>query len=95
MKEEWQDILVFFQIWLYWHFKINDQMWECSSESTKKFMNRVEVWHDIYEYVGLPRRTSNFCGNYKRPEKVVRQLAKYGIDAAKAREAYDRIVVGV
>lgn len=95
IKEEWQDVLVYFQIWLYWRFKVDGEMWPISRESAKKFMDRVEIWHDIYEYVGLPRRSSNFCGNYKRPEKVVKQLGKFGIDPVRAREAYDRIVVGV
>ncbi|MFA6105064.1 MAG: hypothetical protein WC725_00485 [Patescibacteria group bacterium] len=95
MNEEWQDILIFLQIWMYYRFKIDGEMWEYSRESAKKFMDRVEIWHDIYQYAGLARNTSNFCGNYKRPEKVVKQLAKYGIGAEMAREAYDRIVIGV
>jgi hypothetical protein len=95
IKEEWQDVLVFFQLWLYWRFRVDGEMWSISSESAKKFMERVEVWHDIYEYVGLPRKTSNFCGNYKRPEKVVRQLGKFGVDPIRAKEAFERIVIGV
>lgn len=95
MNEEWQDVLVFLQIWIYYRFRVNGHMWDCSRESWEKFMKRVAVWHDIYEYAGLKRDISNFCGNYKRPEKVVKQLSKLGVDAVKAREAYDRIVVGV
>lgn len=95
VKEEWQDALVYFQCWLFWRFKLDGEMWKASSESAKKFMSRVEIWHDIYEYAGLARNISNFCGNYKRPEKVVKQLGKFGIDEVKAREAYDRIVLGV
>ena len=75
---------------MYWQFKIDGEMWNCSYESAKKFMDRVEVWHDIYEYVGLQRNISNFCGNYKRPEKVVKQLAKYGIDGS----GQERLMIG-
>jgi hypothetical protein len=95
MNEEWQDVLHFVQLWLYWRFKVDGEMWSCTSQSVAKFMERVKVWHDIYEYVGLPRGSSNFCGNYKKFEKVAKQLAKFGVDGKRAKEAYDRIVVGV
>ena len=95
VNEEWQDALHFVQLWLYWKFKKDGEVWECTKSSVQKFMDRVMVWHDIYEYAGLPRTTSNFCGNYHRPEKVVKQLAKYGIDEKRAMEAYHRIVKGV
>ena len=95
MSEEWQDVLHFIQLWLYWRFKIDGEVWKFTKDSVQKFMNRVKVWHDIYEYVGLKKDISNFCGNYKRPEKVVKQLAKFGIDEERAKEAYQRLVVGV
>ena len=95
VAEEWQDALHFVQLWLYWKFKMDGEVWGCTKDSVQKFKDRVAVWHDIYEYAGLPRTTSNFCGNYHRPEKVVKQLAKYGIDEKRAMEAYHRIVKGV
>ena len=95
IKEEWQDALVYFQCWLYSRFKLDQEMWKISAGSAKKFMDRREVWHDIHEYVGLKREVSNFCGNYQRPEKVVKHLAKFGIGREAALEAYERVVKGV
>lgn len=92
MREEWQDVGVFFQCWLYWRFRIDGEHWKWTNDSWNKFTDRVRVWRDIYEYVGLPRNSSNFCGNYKKKEKVIKQLAKFNIGEPLAEEAFERIV---
>lgn len=93
MAEEWEDVLHFFQLWLYWRFKVDGEVWHCTRHSVEKFMNRVQVWHDIYEAAGLPRKSSNFAGNYKKIEKVVKQLGKLGVSKEKAELAYNTIVL--
>lgn len=92
IHEEWQDTLHFLQLWLYWRFKIDGDVWQCTQNSVNKFMNRIAVWQRIYEYVGLPKNVSKFCGNYARQEKVIKQLGQFGIPEAKAIEAYNTVV---
>ena len=92
IKEEWQDVGVYFQCWLYWRFKIDGEAWQWTSDSWKKFMDRIHVWQQLYEYVGLDRNISRFCGNYHRIEKVIKQLGSFGINSNKATEAYNAIV---
>ena len=92
IKEEFQDTLHFIQLWLFWRFDINTQLWKITSGSTEKFMKRREVWRSIYKYVGLPETVSNYVGNYKREEKVVAQLKKFGVKDGVARDAFAEIV---
>ena len=93
MKEEWQDSWLFFQIWLYWRFGINGELWSFTKDSVNKFMARKAVWQQIYESVGLPRDISNYVGNYNRVEKVIKQLGDFGVDENQARKAWEKIVV--
>lgn len=92
MREEWGDVLHFAQLWAYWRFKVNGPLWRGSLGSVKKFMDRLRVWQDLYEHVGLGRHVSNFCGNYHKEEKVVKQLGRLGIDAEKAKAAFHAVV---
>lgn len=93
IKEEWQDVWHFVQLWLYWQFKIDGDVWSFTSQSVEKFKKRVEVWREIYEAAGLEKNISNFCGNYNRKEKVISQLAKFGINSERAIEVYNQVVL--
>lgn len=93
MKEEWGDVVHFSQLWLYWRFGVNGILWKGSLGSIKKFMDRLTVWQKLYVHVGLDPHVSNFCGNYAKVEKVVKQLGKFGVSEERAREAF-RSVVG-
>lgn len=92
IKEEFGDIIHFLQLWLYWKFGINGNLWGVTQTSVKKFMNRKKVWQEIYKEVGLNINISNFCGNYKKVEKVTKQLSNFGITKEKAQKAYEKIV---
>lgn len=93
MKEEFGDIMHFLQLWLCWKFGINGRIWKITQHSVKKFMNRKKVWQQIYKVVGLDTDISNFCGNYNKVEKVIKQLSRFGISKRKAQEAYRKIVL--
>ncbi|MFH1970940.1 MAG: hypothetical protein ABIJ05_00955 [Patescibacteria group bacterium] len=91
IKEEYQDVLHFFQLWLYWQFGLNGKLWKSTKESTKKFMARKKMWQEIYKYVELDKNISNFCGNYNKPEKVIKHLSRFGIPEEKSKEAYKKV----
>lgn len=93
IKEEFGDIFLFLQLWLYWRFKVNGELWKIAADSIKKFMARKQVWNKIYAYVGLPENVSGYVGNYKKIEKVIGHLQKLGIDKERAEEAYRKIVL--
>ena len=93
IKEEYQDFLHFVQLWMYWRFGLNQEMWSCTKDSVDKFMKRKKVWHEIYKFVGLKPPYSNQCSNYKRKEKVVKVLKFYEVEEDKAVEAYNKIVI--
>jgi len=92
IKEEFGDIMHFLQLWLYWKFGINGKLWKVTKSSVKKFMGRKKVWQKIYKEVGLKINISNFCGNYKKVEKVIKQLSNFGISKQKAQKAYEKVV---
>jgi hypothetical protein len=46
----------------------------------------------LYAEVGLDPAISNFCGNYQKIEKVVKQLGRLGIDRERAEMAFAKIV---
>lgn len=92
--EEFQDVLHFIQLWLYWRFKINGEIWIISKKSIAKFMERRPVWQKIYEFVGLDKNISGYVGNYNKVDKVINHLSKFGINKDKAVEAYKKIVLG-
>lgn len=92
LKEELEDIFLFFQLWLFWRFNINGELWKISKNSTKKFMDRRPIWNEIYQLAGLPQNVSGYSGNYKKLEKVVRHLNSFGIEEKVAIEIYNSVV---
>lgn len=91
--EEFEDIFHFLQLWLYSRFGIDGEIWKITRHSVKKFIDRKLVWNRIYTSVGLPENISGYVGNYKKIEKVVNQLRKFGIDKEKAEKAYRQVVL--
>jgi len=79
IAEEFQDILHFLQLWLYWRFGINGEFWGITKKSVAKFMDRKKVWQEIYEFVGLNKDISGYVGNYNKINKVINQLSQFGI----------------
>ncbi len=92
MKEEFGDIMHFLQLWLYWKFGINGKLWKITQSSVNKFMDRKKVWQKIYKEVGLKTNISNFCGNYNKMEKVIKQLSNFDISKQKAQKTYRKVV---
>lgn len=93
MKEEFEDVLHFVQLWLYSRFGIDGEIWYATRHSVKKFMDRKEVWRRIYAFVGLPEDISCYVGNYNKVAKVVTHLGKFGVSKERAEEAHRRIVL--
>lgn len=93
IKEEFEDVLHFFQLWLYSEFGIDGEIWKITRHSVKKFMDRRSAWNKIYAFAGLPENISGYSGNYKKVEKVVNQLQKLGVEEEKAKQAYQEVVV--
>ena len=92
IAEEFGDIMHFLQLWLYWKFGVNGKIWKICQASVNKFMGRKKVWQKIYKEVGLNKDISNFCGNYKKEEKVIRHLSNFGISKVKAQKAFEKVV---
>lgn len=92
MHEEWQDVLHFFQLWLYWRFKINGEVWKCTSGSIAKFVGRLAVWQQLYAHAGLDPHVSHFAGNYAKLPKVIKQLGRFGVSEERATAAYKAVV---
>lgn len=93
IHEEFEDVFHFIQLWLYWRFGLNGEIWGITRHSADKFMARRAVWRKIYLFVGLPENISNFVGNYKKIEKVIKHLNKFGVTKEKAETAYKEIVL--
>ena len=92
ITEEFQDVLHFLQLWLYWRFGVNGEFWGITKKSVAKFMNRKKVWQEIYDFVGLNKDISGYAGNYNKVNKVINHLSQFGISREKAREAYGKII---
>lgn len=93
MKKEWHDVMITTQLWLYSKFKIDGEMWKVAQPSVDKVVKRKAVWQDLYEFAGLQRGISNYCGNHDRLEKVLKHLESFGISEKKALEAFEKIVL--
>lgn len=93
MAEEFQDVFHFLQLWLYWRFGISGEIWGVTEKSVKKFMDRKKVWQEMYAFAGLDKNISNYVGNYKKIEKVIKHLSGFGVSREKAEEAYKIVVL--
>lgn len=93
MAEEAQDVFHMLQLWLYWRFGMNGEIWRITRGSVKKFMDRKKVWQEIYVFAGLDKNISNYVGNYKKAEKVIKHLSGFGVSREKAKKAYEEIVL--
>lgn len=93
IKEEFGDVFHFLQLWLYSQYKIDGQIWRITNYSVSKFIDRKKVWQELYEFVGLDKNISGYVGNYKKLEKVVKQLSKFNVNPEKAEAAYNSIVL--
>jgi hypothetical protein len=94
IKEEFQDVLHFLQLWLYCRFGINGEPWKIARKSVAKFMDRKKVWQEIYGFVGLDKDISGYVGNYNKADKVIKHLSQFGISKEKAKEVYGEIISG-
>lgn len=92
IAEEFGDVVHFTQLWMFWRFGINGELWWLSMSSVDKFMARLAVWRALYAEVGLDPKISNFCGNYKKAEKVVKQLGRFDIGREQAEAAFAKVV---
>jgi hypothetical protein len=75
LKEELQDVLYFWNCWLYSNFRINLPMFGAMG-SVRKFMARLEVWNWIFYDNKLlfdPKYLVN-GSNYNKPEKIEKAL---------------------
>ena len=93
MKEELEDVFHFLQLWFYWRFGVNGEVWGITKNSVNKFIKRKKVWQEIYVFSGLNKNISGFCGNCNKIEKVINHLSKFGIGKEKASEVYKLIVL--
>jgi len=93
VKEEFEDVFHFLQMWLYCKFGIDGEIWKITKNSVKKFINRKLILNKIYVYSGLKENISGYVGNYKKVQKVINQLQKFDINEIKAVEAYEKIVL--
>jgi len=93
MKEETEDVFHFLQLWLFWRFGLDQDIWGITRNSVKKFMDRKEIWKKIYVFVGLDQDISCYVGNYNKVSKVIDHLKKFGICKEKAEASYRKIVL--
>lgn len=94
IKDEFGDVFHFIQLWIYWRFGINGEIWGMTRKSVDKFIKRKSVWNRIYVFVGLSENISGYAGNYHKIDKVINHLAKFGVNREKAEAAYNQIVTG-
>lgn len=94
MIEEFRDVCVHLQAWLYFRFGINGETWKINMRAAvEKYDARQEVWREIYVFAELDENISGYSGNYIKVEKVVGHLGRFGISEKKAREAHRKIVL--
>lgn len=91
-KEEITDVLLMFQLWMFWRLHINGELWKSTKGSVDKTIRRKQVWNEIYLFVGLKENISGYSGNYNKVEKVVKHLHRFGIDRKAAANAYNKVV---
>ena len=93
IEEEFRDVCVHFQIWLYYQFGIKGEAWAVNMKAAGKYDARQIVWRKIYSFVGLNEDISGYSGNYLKVKKVVNHLARLGVNDEGAKEAHKKIVL--
>tara|TARA_Y100000310_G_C20688351_1_gene820577 strand:- start:1143 stop:1541 length:399 start_codon:yes stop_codon:yes gene_type:complete len=92
VKEEFHDVGSFVQIWLHSKYGYDKGLWKWGLPSCEKFIARRAVWNQLYVKVGLPENVTNFCGNYKKKEKVLKHLVSLGVEESVALLAFAEVV---
>ncbi len=92
VKEEFSDVIVLFQTWLWFKLNLNQNLWKLGKPSYKKFINRRAVWEELYIYTNLKKKCT-ICKNYNREWKVIKHLTSQGISELKSREAYMEVIM--
>lgn len=92
IREEWADVLHFLQLWLFWRFGMDSELWAWTMPSVRKFQARLVIWRKLYVAAGLDPMTSNFCGNNAKIEKVVKQLGTFGVPRDAAERAFREVM---
>ncbi len=92
IKEEFADVVVFLQMWLWNKFYLNGKLWKLGQSSFDKFIKRRAVWEQIYHYFGIKEKCVT-CKNYTRPHKIVNHLKNFGINKENSLKAYHKIVL--
>ena len=95
IKEEVGDVTLFFQMWAFWTFTLDNRIWRIARASAQKFIDRRTVWTKIYVAAGLREDTDGSSANYRKVEKVIKRLAQLGINESVARKAYETIVIPI
>jgi hypothetical protein len=93
IKEEAGDVACFFQMWLHDRFAVEGDLWKIGMSSYEKFMERQDVWKEIYRHVGLDENSCTICRNYNKSHKVVNHLKEKGISLEMAMLAYNEVVL--
>jgi hypothetical protein len=87
VKEEFSDICVFIQCYLYDNHSLDQNLWTFGMPSFQKFMKRRKIWETMYSFLGINDRCTT-CKNYKRLHKVISHFEGYGIKQEKIVQAY-------
>ena len=91
IKEEFADVIVFIQIWLWNKVKLNGKLWRLGQSSFDKFIKRRAVWEQIYQHAGIKQKCT-ICKNYTKPHKIVWHLKEFGVSEEKSLQAYQEVV---
>jgi hypothetical protein len=92
IKEEFADVIVFVQMWLWNKLNLNGKLWKLGEKSFDKFIRRRAVWEQIYQYFDIKEKCV-ICKNYTKLHKIVSHLKKFGINKKHSLQAYRKIVL--
>ncbi len=90
--DEMSDVSVFIQLWYFCRFGHNAPLWRSSLHNLAKVKQRKKVWRKIYRLAGLPQDISNYCGNYLKKEKMVRQLTTFGVEEKRIIQIHNSLL---
>ena len=85
IKEEFGDSLTYIQLWLYTRLNMDGHLWRLSLRSYKKYHQRKKVWDKIHDIAGI--KGVNYCGNYRKKEKIIEHLKELNISQDKINKA--------